>query len=58
MTDGEVEEAMKTADQKLVEDAKYPDPIAQKENETEQQDVTVFPEALPLSGDVPSPGSE
>ncbi len=58
MTDGEVAEAVKTSDQKLVEDAKYPEPIAQQEGEEKQQDVTVFPPALPLSGEVPSPGSD
>ncbi len=56
MTDSEVEEAVKTADQKLVDDAKYPDPIQTQEGE--RKDVTVFPDALPLSGDAPIPGSE
>ncbi len=58
MTDGEVEEAIKTADQKLVDDAKYPDPIENQEGEEKRQDCTVFPEALPLSGDVPPPGND
>lgn len=58
MTETEVEDAVKTADKKLVDDAKYPDPIAERENEENRQDCTVFPEALPLTGDTPSPGSD
>ncbi len=56
MTDAEVAEANKAYDQKLIDEAKYPDPIAQQEGE--KQDVTVHPPALDLSGEVTSPESE
>ena len=58
MTDAEVAEAMKNEDQKLIDKAKYPDPIAQQEGEQKQQDVTITPPALPLSGEASNPGSE
>lgn len=58
MSEEEVAEAMKSADQKLIEDAKYPDPIGKQEGEQVQQDVTVYPPALPLSGEAPNPGGE
>ncbi len=60
MSDEEVKEANAKYDQKLIDEAKYPDPIAQQEGETKevtQQDVTVFPEALPLSGKEHLPGA-
>lgn len=45
----------------LIQDAKYPDPIGKLEGEhveqiEEQQDVTILPPALPLSGEAPAPG--
>lgn len=56
MTEDEVKQAMAAKDQKLVEDARYPDPIAQQEGEEVRQDVTVTPEALPLTGKDHQPG--
>lgn len=56
MTDAEVKQAMAANDQKLVEEAKYPDPIAQQEGEEVRQDVTVTPPALPLDGKTPPSG--
>ncbi len=53
MTDAEVEAATQENDQKLIEDAKYPDSIATQEGEQVEpirQDVTVTPEVLPLAG--------
>ncbi len=68
MTEAEVAEANKAYDEKLVENAEYPVSIEQQEGEntTEetpvnmnpQQDVTVKPDALPLTGDAPIPGGE
>lgn len=58
MSEAEVADAMKTADQKLIDDAKYPEPIGQQEGEQIQQDVTVTPPALPLSGNAPALGGE
>ncbi len=57
MSNAEVVEAMKNEDQKLIDAAKYPDPIAQQEGEEnkERQDVTVYPPALPLTGKMPPP---
>lgn len=55
MTPEEVDEAVKANDKKLVDDAKYPDPIGKQEGEEERQDVTVTPPALPISGDAPNP---
>ncbi len=55
MTDAEVAEAMKAEDQKLIDQAKYPDPIARQEGEEGRQDVTVTPPALPLSGKAENP---
>ncbi len=58
MSEAEVQDAMKTADRKLIDDAKYPDPIGKQEGEQVQQDITVTPPALPLSGNAPSPGGK
>ncbi len=55
MTETEVDDATKAADRKLIDDAKYPDPIAEKENMEKQEDCTVFPPALPLTGDALRP---
>ncbi len=55
MTDAEVEQAVKENDQKIINEAKYPDPLAEQEK---QQDVTVTPPALSLNGETPSPSGE
>ncbi len=48
MTEEEVKQANAEYDQKLINEAKYPDPLV--EAEKDQQDVTVKVPALPLSG--------
>ncbi len=58
MTDTEVDEAIKANDQKLVNDAKYPESIGKQEGEEERQDVTVTPPALELNSDAPNPNEE
>ena len=58
MTDAEVELAMKKKDQELVDDAKYPDPLANVEKEAAQQDVTVKPEALNLGAELKQIGQD
>ncbi len=50
MTEEEVKQANAEYDQRLIDEAKYPDPIAEKEKEEEQQDVTVEVPCLPISG--------
>lgn len=58
MTEDEVKQSMAEHDQKLIDKAKYPDPIAQQEGEEQdimQQDVIVTPDVLPLTGTTKTP---